>query len=144
MRLYVLNMEGGKPGPVTPEGTAGAFSLSPDGQLVLVRPPDRTACIVPIGGGKPQSVPGVDRADRPIRWTADGRSLYIFRRGELPCTVFRLDIATGQRSPWRKLVPPDPAGLATIPTVRLTPDGMVYAYTYLHILSDLYVISGLK
>jgi eukaryotic-like serine/threonine-protein kinase len=144
MRLYVLNIEGGKPEPVTLEGMAGAFSLSADGQFAVVRPSNRAACIVPTAGGEPQSVPGLDRADRPIRWTADGRSLYIFRRGELPCTVFKLDIATGQRSPWRKMVPPDPAGLASIPTVRLTQDGKAYAYTYLHILSDLYVVSGLK
>ena len=144
MRLYVLRIEGGKPEPVTPEGMAGAFSLSPDGQFVVVRSSGRAACVVPIGGGEPQSVPGLDRTDRPIRWAADGRSLYIFRRGELPCTVFRLDMTTGLRSPWRKLAPPDPAGLATIPTVRLNRDGKAYAYTYLHILSDLYVVSGLK
>ena len=33
----------------------------------------------------------------PINWTADGRSLFVYRLGEIPAKVYRLDLAAGRK-----------------------------------------------
>jgi len=42
------------------------------------------------------------------------------------------------------LIPPDLAGTSDIGNVQITPDGKAYAYGYGQILSDLYLVEGLK
>ena len=48
----------------------------------------------PVMGGSSQTLAGSEVGDRPVGWSADGRLLWIFRRGEVPAPVFRLDIAS--------------------------------------------------
>jgi hypothetical protein len=59
-------------------------------------------------------------------------------------SVFRLDPTTGHRELWKKLVPPDPAGILSVQTLRMTPDGKSYAYSFWSDYSDLYLVEGLK
>jgi Tol biopolymer transport system component len=145
-RLYLLGLDGSAPRPITPEGIAsGFFPISPDGKLVAAQGPDEAFALYPIdGGGEPVPVPGLDPEDRPIRWTADGRALFAFRRGALPCEVFRFDLETGDKTPVRELMPPDPSGVVEITSVLVTPDASAYAYSYHRILSDLLLVEGLK
>jgi hypothetical protein len=79
-----------------------------------------------------------------VRWAADGHSLFVFKRNQLPARVFRLDLETGKRVPWLELMPADAAGVTRIPIVVMTPDGKSYAYNLTRDLSDLYLIRGLK
>jgi hypothetical protein len=60
----------------------------------------------------------------------------------MPARVWRLDLATG-RELVHELAPPDPAGVTSIETILLTPDGGSYAYSYSPNLSELYVFEGL-
>ncbi len=100
---------------------------------------------MPIEGDEPpQPIPILTSDDRPIRWTPMGNSLYVFRRGELPAQIMRLDLATGRKERVLELMPPDPAGVVEIVSVRLTPDAASYAYSYHRILSDLLLVEGLK
>ena len=46
--------------------------------------------------------------------------------------------------PLKKLMPPDAAGVVEIVSVVLTPDVASYAYSYHRILSDLFLVDGLK
>jgi hypothetical protein len=41
-------------------------------------------------------------------------------------------------------MPGDSAGVADVGPVFATPDGKTYVYTYARILSDLYLVEGLK
>jgi len=68
----------------------------------------------------------------------------VFRRGELPAKVFRVDIASGRRVLWKELMPSDSAGVVGLSTVVIPPDGRSYAYSYVRVLSDLYVVDGVK
>jgi hypothetical protein len=76
-------------------------------------------------------------------WTEDGRSLYIYRPGELPARVFVLSVETGRRTPFRQLMPSDPAGVETIGPILITPDGKTCVFGYHRMLSDLYLVEGL-
>ncbi|MFY9550351.1 MAG: protein kinase, partial [Thermoanaerobaculia bacterium] len=148
-RLFLQSLEGGKPRPISPEGVTPRIALSPDGKLVAAVGPDRKITLYPTDGGEPRPVPGAVEGDVPLQWSADGRSLYIEQRLELssPARVFRLDLKTGERVLWKELFPEDSAGVIGVEPaypVRVTRDGRAYAYTYYRLLSDLYLVEGLR
>lgn len=147
VRVYVQDLDGGKPRAITPEGVSipfGVHPVSPDGRLVAAIGADRTARLYPVEGGEPRAIPGLEAGEMPIRFSADSRSLYVYRRGQLPARVFRLDLSTGRRELWKEIGPSDPAGVFSITRVLLTPDGLSYAYNAPRLLSELYVAEGLK
>jgi eukaryotic-like serine/threonine-protein kinase len=145
VRLYVQDIAGGKPQALTPEGVnVSAFAISSEKDVVAAVGPDQKGYLYPIGGGEPRQIPGLATGEEPIEWTADGHSLYIYRPGELPAKVYRLDLATGGRTLWRQLMPSDPAGVESIGPIRMTPDGKTYVYGYHRTLADLYLVEGLK
>ena len=122
-----------------------AAAISPDGRFVALLGPARVAKIYPVDGSAAQRISGVEPEDVPIQWSADGKSLYVTRRGELPARIERLDLATGKKEFWKELMPADRAGLIRIDSVFVTPDGKSYAYTASRgLASDLYLVSGLK
>jgi serine/threonine protein kinase len=146
-RLYVQNLEAGGPKPVTPEGAGAAFRgnvVSPDGRFVTGPGPSHGFFIYPVKGGSAIPIPVLQEGEIPIQWTGDGRSLYVYRPALSPVRVFLLDLSTGRRELWRELAPFDPAGVSGIHTVLITPDGKSYAYDYGEVLSDLYLVDGLK
>ncbi len=150
VRLYVQDLEGGKPRPITPEGVIanriiGRFvSLSPDGKFVAAIGPDPKGALYPVDGGGPRPIPGLEAGEFPLRWSADGRWLYVRKPDELPARVFLIEVDTGRRMLWKELMPGDSAGVGRIYTILLTPDGKSYAYDYERSLSDLYLAEGLK
>jgi hypothetical protein len=58
--------------------------------------------------------------------------------------VSRYDVKTGALTPWRSFMPGDSAGVTGIGSIRVTPDGKSYAYSYQRNLADLYVVEGLE
>jgi hypothetical protein len=58
--------------------------------------------------------------------------------------IGRVDLATGHREPWKEIAPADPAGAQSITNIRFSADGKAYAYSTLRLLSDLYVVDGMK
>jgi hypothetical protein len=138
-------VDGGKPTPVTPEGIAlgSNRTTSPDGKLFLAHGPDDKPMIYSIDGGEPRPVPGLAPGDVPTQWSGDGRALYVFRR-ELPYRVFRIDLQTGKRELWKETMPEDPAGILRVRRILITPDGKAYAYGMNRILSELYLVEGMK
>ena len=145
-RLYVQEVDGGTPQPITPEAVE-IGPVSPDGNSVMGRGPGPTAFLYPVLGGPSHAVPGVEPDDQLIRWDAKGRKVFL-ARAESPASlkIYRLDPASGQRELWKTLAPADLTGLNPSETgsLLLTPDGKVYSYTYMRDLSYLYVVEGLK
>jgi serine/threonine protein kinase len=146
-RLYVQNIEGGTPRPFSAEGVAtrpASNPVSPDATHVIAYGPDSKLALYPVDGGTPRPVPGAEPADAPIRFTADGRGVYLLRRNELPAKVYRVDLGTGARRLWKEVLPFDRAGVTAINTVLLTGDERSYAYSYVRQLSVLFLVEGLK
>jgi WD40 repeat protein len=144
-RLYVQDLAGGKPTPISAEMIgASLVPISPDEAWVAARALDDGVYLFPLSGGAPKRMSGTDSGDWPIRWTADGRGVYVFRRGQLPCDVFRVDVATGRKDRVTTLKPPEAPGLASINRALITPDGQSWAYSYQRTLSDLFVVEKIK
>jgi len=62
----------------------------------------------------------------------------------VPAKVTRVDVESGKREPFKSLIPADPSGVERISNVLVTPDGKGYAYCFTRLLSDLFVVEGLK
>ena len=120
------------------------FVVSPKGDFAASVGPDHKIYLYPVAGGEPVPVSGTTRDEAPTGWSEDGRSLYVFRFGEVPAKVFELEVSTGKRKLWKELVPADAAGIDTIRGITITPDAKAYIYGYIRTLSDLYVVEGLK
>lgn len=143
LRTYALDLNGGKPRAITPEGTAFAHMvLSPDGRYLAGQDRNELLVLFPVGGGASQTVPGSFKG-APLRWTKDGNSLYV-RIGNLPAKIALVNIASGKNQVIQELTPADPAGLGGIMSVFVSADGKAYAYNYLRRLGTLYVVEGLK
>ena len=141
IRVYVQALEGGKPRAITPEIGRPFLvprPISPDGrQVVVVDGP--SVSLYPVEGGDSRPVPGLLEGEKPIRWSADGRSLYVRKPGETPNRIFIVDVATGHRQLWRVVAPAAPLGKLVI-----TADGKAYSYAQASSSSDLYLVDGLK
>ena len=146
-RLYIQDLGGGGPKPITPEGTGAAFRgnvVSPDGKFVTGAGPAQGYSRYPVEGGSPIPIPGLEEGEVPIQWAADGRSIYVYRPAQLPTRVFLVNVSSGRRTFWRELSPFDPAGSSGILNIAITPDGRSYAYDHGQVLSDLFLVEGLK
>jgi Tol biopolymer transport system component len=147
LRLFVQEIDGAKARPVTPEGITTAlpgFAVSPDGKFVAAVGPQRSGMLYPVEGGEARPIAALGAGEFPLRFSPDGRSLYVWKRGDLPARVSRIDLESGRREVWKDLLPADPAGVERISNVLVTPDGKGYAYCYARLLSDLFVVEGLK
>jgi Tol biopolymer transport system component/predicted Ser/Thr protein kinase len=144
-RLYVRSLDGGKPRAISPEGYRSIRrGTSPDGKWVLATGPDGRNYRYPVAGGEPVAVPNVTAQDRLEGWTADGKSIFMHRRGELPARIYRLDVETGQTTLWKEVMPLESAGLGDVGGVMVTPDGRSYVFGTNWTLSDLYLVEGVK
>jgi hypothetical protein len=142
-RLYLQDLEPGRPTPLTPEGVT-SWVVSPDGSTIAASGPTPAIRLYPVDGTASRELPGVTGREAPIGWIADG--LLITRPGDPGSPrgeIYRVDIRTGRRESWKNILPRDPAGIMVLVSFRVTPDGRSQAYTWHRALSNLYVADGL-
>ena len=146
MRLYLLDVDGGGAKPLGDEGIefGSSIAVSPDARLVAAVATDGRLVLLPTAGGPPESGPGIQAGDRPITWSEDGRALYVVARETAPATIWRIDLRTGRREPWKELAVQDRAGVSNLRAVVLSQGSQSYCYTYQQFLTDLYLVDGLK
>ena len=115
IRLFLVDpAKNEPPKPVTVEGTLvwrGAMPVSPDGRSVLVLKDlggENTNQIVSIEDGNETPFVGHEPRDIPIRWTADGRGIYVFKREGLPVRIFRYDPWSGRKDLVKEFMPGGP------------------------------------
>ena len=150
-RLFVWSIEpGAAPRALSAEGELSLPVVSPDGRKVVVKAGVKGVLVCPVDGGPARTVPGATPEDLPIRWSGDGRWLYVQplapepHEWAMPGRIDRIEIATGTREPWRELMPADPAGVFGIGRAFITPDGKSYAYDFGSSVGSLYAVDGLR
>jgi eukaryotic-like serine/threonine-protein kinase len=149
LRTFIQDLEGGRAQALSPEGTSATapdlITITGDSRFFVARDPEGRALLWPIAGGKPRALPGFEpNEDAAVLFPADGRTLLVYRFREMPMPVVRLDLATGRREPWRRLAPPDPAGVVAIDGLNVSPDLAAYVYHYIRRQSDLYLVEGIR
>ena len=77
-----------------------------------------------------------------MAWSDDSRSVFVKVGFMPPWRVERVDLATGTRTHVRDLGPADRAGAVFLWGTSWVDDGRAYAYSYMRLLSTLYVVTG--
>jgi Tol biopolymer transport system component len=146
MELYLVEVDGGGAEPLGDEGIefGSTIAVSPDARLVAATAVDGRLVLLPTAGGAPESLPGIQAGDQPITWSQDGRALFVVPRGAAPASIWKVDLRTGRREPWKELPLQDRAGVSSLRAVVLSPESQAYSYTYQQFLTDLYLVQGLK
>ena len=142
-RSYWMDLTG-KTRALTPEGTLG-IGVTPDSKYLLALDPQSKRWLYPLAGGDPRPFPiSLNENDRFVKFEPDGKSALIAQRG-VPTKISRVFLDGGRREAVRDITPPDPAGvLAVMDDIRFSADDKSYAYSYFRVMSDLWVVDGLK
>ena len=147
---YVTDVKGTKPRPITgvgftpPVWVGARAALSRDGQLLAATNAAGQIELFPVDGGERRTVPGIKTGEQMVAWLGDGSHLLVRERRGLPNRVFRVAIDSAQRELWREVMPLDPAGVLDVLGIVTTPDAKHYAYSYIRIETDLYLLEGLR
>jgi hypothetical protein len=145
VRAYIAELDGKSLFAFTPENVSAPAALSPDGKRLVLVGPGGKPMICAFDGREARELPDTEKGEVPVQWSADGRSIYLRRRGELPTRVYRYDLETHARILWREIMPADRAGVIAIANLKMTPDATAYAYACSRIVSsDLYLVEGWK
>jgi Tol biopolymer transport system component len=145
-RLFFI---GADEGGITPLGnigfeTTGSLAVSPDGRRIAAVSADGRVALVPTDGGPPAFESSLRVGDQPIAWSADGAALYVFRRESVPTAVEQVDLRSGRRKVWKEIALSDPAGVSNLQRVVMTSDARAWAYSWQQVLTDLYLVEGLR
>jgi hypothetical protein len=141
VRTYVRNLAGGPSKPITPDGVR-ASRVSPDGKSVLIIDSGRL-CLRAMDGGPLRPVAALEAGESVLRWSGDGRYLFLRRPVSEKLSIFRVEVSTGKKELWRELKPPEPGAVFFGP-VALSADGKSYAFSFQRDLAVLYLATGLS
>jgi hypothetical protein len=133
------------PQPFTGEGmTLRGHALSPDGTMVVATAADRSTSIYPINGDPVIPVAGMQPDDEFVRWSPDGKFLYVSIAKCCPSQVFQLDWHTGARKHWMDINPTDRTGVFRMNSVLLTPDAATAVYGTVRYLVNLQLVDRIR
>ncbi|NUN01965.1 MAG: protein kinase [Bryobacteraceae bacterium] len=144
-RIWMQDVPAGKPQPITPEGVSLEGSgLSPDGTKVAARAPEGVLRLYSIGGGGAAEIRGPLPDDRLVRWSPSGQELIVMSPVEGMAQLNQIDLATGKRTPGKRIANLDPVGVTQVTQVRLSADGQTIVYGQNRRVRTLRTASGLK
>jgi Tol biopolymer transport system component len=143
-RLYLQDLKGGPPRPISAEGLSPSSIFSaPDGKRIVAVGGDSRIHLYPVSGGAPIEISSSRREDSPAGFSADGSFLYVSKSG-IPCELDRIELETGRREKLRDLGIADAGGIISMGSAWVTPDGKTAIVGYNRILSTLYRVEGLR
>jgi eukaryotic-like serine/threonine-protein kinase len=140
-RSWIYDLETNKTTPVTPEGTRG-MRVSPDGQWFVTVDPHKLL-LTPVDGGNSKTVVDLQSGESVVRWSGDGRYLFLQQREPPGIKISRLEIATHRKEPWLVVKVPEP-GAQFFGPLALSADGKACAATFQRDLANLFLVRGLK
>jgi Tol biopolymer transport system component/predicted Ser/Thr protein kinase len=140
-RTWMFDPETGKAAPLTPEGTRGT-RVSPDGKWFITVDPHKLL-LSPVAGGDSKTLVDLQPGESVVRWSGDGRYLFLQQREPTSIKITRLEVATNRKEPWLVVKVPEP-GAQFFATLSLSADGKACAATFQRDLANLFLVTGLK
>jgi Tol biopolymer transport system component len=141
VRSWMYDLDGGKPRPITAEGVRGT-RVSPDGHTFVVVDGHKLL-LGDIGGGEPRAIVELQPGESAVRWSSDGRYLFLAQQQGEILRLSRVEVASRKREHWRTVKVPE-SGAEFFGPVALSADGKAVASTFQHDLANLYLVKGLK
>ncbi|MBK8809427.1 MAG: PD40 domain-containing protein [Acidobacteria bacterium] len=145
-RVYVQNIDGGKPVPFTSdEGvTMGSLhSISTAGRYVVLTDSEHRLRLYQTSDGTSTPLKNLEKDFWMIRWADDGENLFVWKRDGLPAVVYKYNPVSGTKEEWLTLMPKDPLANQMV-GIKLSPDGKTYAYSYIRESSELFLMEVIK
>jgi len=139
-RTWMYDLETDKSTPLTPEGARGT-RVSPDGKWFITVDPHKLL-LSPVGGGESRSVVDL-QGESVVRWSGDGRYLFLQQREPASIKISRLDVTSRRKEPWLVVKVPEP-GAQFFGPLALSADGKACATTFQRDLANLFLVRGLK
>jgi len=118
--------------------------VAPNGHLVFTTSADGSNRLYDLRTGTGRPVRGLRAADRVLRWSPDGKSLWVWQTDTMPMMIERVDNATDQRARLTTLVPQSGQGVTRVVEVGRADDPRVYMYATVVQKSQLFVIEGAR
>jgi eukaryotic-like serine/threonine-protein kinase len=147
LRGYLQNIDDGSITPFTEPGVnylqSRTIALTGDGRHVALVNPAGRVRLYPLDGGEPMPIPGMKDGEYPLVWTPDGRDVLITSGRTAPWRIERLELASGRRTPWRVVAPLQAAGIR-ISAIAMSPGAQSLVHSYSQLLSELYIIDGVR
>ena len=140
-RTWIYDLESSKTTPVTPEGTRG-MRVSPDGNWFITVDPHKLL-MTPVSGGPSKTIVDLQPGESVVRWSNDGRYLFLQQREPSSIKIARLELATRRKEPWLVVKVPEP-GATFFGPLALSADGKACATTFQRDLANLFLVRGLK
>jgi len=141
VRSWMQDPDGGPPKPITPEGVR-ATRVAPDGHSFVIADPHKLL-LGDIAGSEPKTITELRPGESVVRWSGDGRSLFLAQSEGETVKLTRVDIASRNRELLRVLKVPE-GGAEFVGPIAMSADGKAVASTFQHDLSNLFLVSGLK
>lgn len=139
---YVQDIDSGKRSRLPIENArAGLPIVSPDGLEVAIVEGGAATRVYSLRGQLLREVPA---SYRPIAWSSDSRFLYVHSPGEMPVKIQRLEVASGIMTPWKEIVSVDTSGMLGPLGLNINSDGDAYTYTVTKMITDLFIVEGLR
>jgi len=139
-RTWMYDLETNQSTPLTPEGTRGA-RVSPDGKWFITVDPHKLL-LSPVGGGETRNIADL-QGESVVRWSGDGRYVFLQQRESASIKISRLDVTTRRKEPWLVVKVPEP-GAQFLGPLALSADGKACATTFQRDLANLFLVRGLK
>lgn len=146
-QIYIQEIDGGMPVRFKtdePVKMLSCHTISPDGEYAVLTNSDNRLALYKISSGTSFPLKNLDDEFYLVRWAGDGENLFIWQRGEIPASVYKYNLATGNKKKWLELMPVDSLGVHQFATIKLTPDGKTYSYCYTRESSELHLIEDLE
>ena len=145
LRILKLPVDGSQ-GAALPELIQNVQFISPDGRRMLCLDATGQLGITSAAGEPPAPVPWTLQPGEAIAgWNASDELLVTHPEDVVHVRVDRVVLATGRRTVWQRLVPPDPATTIRMEEVRVSADWTTLGYSCDRVLvSDLLLARGLR
>jgi dipeptidyl aminopeptidase/acylaminoacyl peptidase len=145
IRTLRLPVDGGR-GVVLPESVQNVQAISPDGKRLLCLDAKGQPGITSEAGEPPRPLAwNLEPGEAIVAWNAAEEVLLTHPEDAAHMRVEQVELSTGRRTLWQRLVAPDPATTIRMQKVRVSGDGKTLGYTCDRVLvSNLIVAEGLK
>ena len=139
-RLYVQDLVGGLPHALTKEKQFQA-AIAPDGSWVMAK--GGAGCFLyRFDGSSPQPVPWLTPTDQLLPWVVDAHSVLVIVGPwrQIPVHIEKVEIATGRRTFFREISPPNQTGVLECNVTDFSRDFNSYAYDATSVFSSLFLV----
>jgi hypothetical protein len=145
LQTYSQSIPDGLPVPVDHEPGTMASPVAPDGERFVSQRPDGSLWMTSLAPAPAARLPFTLQANQFIRqWSEDGRQVFVLTVGPDRWTTTKVDTKSGATQPHREIRRDRLEDQMFASSVRISRTGDVVAGTGNRIVSDLFLIEGVR